>query len=180
MVRGRTKKTAPEPPARAHPMAELLAGVTPLDGPTRVARLRERAESRAVRAASAAPTAYAFVMHREDDRVEAHRADLRAPRVFPGRTRQWHPEVRLDLHGMRTRDVEARLSAAIRECTRCPGGRLLVIHGKGLHSVRGESVLFDAVVEVLSTGRHARFVLAFATAPARLGGSGALAVEIDV
>ena len=58
--------------------------------------------------------------------------------------------------------------------------RLLIVHGKGLHSAGGIGVLALAVVDSLTEGRAAALVRALMTAPQRLGGSGALAVQLEV
>ncbi len=79
-------------------------------------------------------------------------------------------EAVLDLHGL------ARLDAveALREFlgTAAAGGlhKVLVIHGKGLHSEDGRGVLSDAVREVLSKNRN---VEAWGQAPNQQGGRGA-------
>jgi DNA-nicking Smr family endonuclease len=53
---------------------------------------------------------------------------------------------------------------------------VIVIHGRGLRSGEGGPVLPGLVVESLSTPPLASAVLAFVTAPARMGGPGALLV----
>jgi DNA-nicking Smr family endonuclease len=169
--------TAEPTPART--LSALLPDVTPLDGSKRVARERDGAPSDA-RVATRPRKAVAFVLERDGDRIQGHRADLGPPRLAPGHGRTWVPDERLDLHGVRARELEARLDIAIRQCLRRPRGRLLVIHGKGLHSAGGAGVLAEAVVELLTAERHGRHVRAFSTAPARLGGSGALAVELEL
>ena len=182
MSRERKEPRAKAPPekVRAHPMAALLGDVAPLRSKPRVARLRDPRASPDSVLPSSRPERreISFVVERDGERVHGYRSDLAAPRIAPGRARDWTPELRVDLHGVRVRDVDAHVQAAIKECSRRPGARLLVIHGKGLHSAGGRSVLADAVIECLTAERHARRVRAFATAPERLGGEGALAVEL--
>lgn len=119
------------------------------------------------------------MLRRDAGGVHGYRADLYPRPSVPGRAVSWIPEVQLDLHRSRARDVDARIALSIGECLRFRRTRLLVIHGKGLHSLGGESVLVDAAVESLTTTRHARYVRAFAPAPDRLGGAGALAVDLE-
>jgi hypothetical protein len=166
-----------ESPRPEHSLASLLPDVSPLPGAPRVSI----ASSRARAPLPGEPgKALAFVLERDGVRVVAHRADGTAPRVAPGWAKNWAPDVRLDLHGVRTRELERKITLAIRECVQRRARRLLVIHGKGIHSAGGEGVLSEAVLDSLTNRRHALHVRAFCTAPARLGGHGALAVEIDV
>jgi DNA-nicking Smr family endonuclease len=159
-------------------MALLVAGVAPLDGVERVTRPAKRSMPSHV-VAPKEGSDVEFVLRREAGGVQAYRADLPARTVVPGQAEGWNPEVELDLHGLRARQVGARIALTIGECRRRRRTRVLVIHGKGLHSVRGESVLAEAAIESLTSGPYARYVLAFSTAPDRLGGAGALVVDLE-
>ena len=160
-------------------LAALLPDVAPLRAPERVARApRRTAAENVTRTSLARGAAPAFILERDGERVEGYRSDCAHSPSAPGRRRDWVPALRVDLHGVRIRELEQRLAHAIRECTRRSRSRLLLIHGKGLHSASGASVLAGAVVEILTSERHAYHVRAFATAPDRLGGTGALAVEL--
>lgn len=175
------KRDATEPPAPdSDSMAALVHDVAPLGAPERVARAARTDPSASRRAAASGRRALTFVVQRDGERLEAYRSDCKRPPVAPGVRGDWAPSHRIDLHGVRMRDLERLLAVAIRQCVEGHGFRLLVIHGKGLHSAGGSSVLADAVVESLTSERHARHVRAFCTAPPRLGGAGALAVELDV
>jgi DNA-nicking Smr family endonuclease len=66
----------------------------------------------------------------------------------------------------------------VRECQRTGKRRVLVIVGKGLHSPSGKATLHGDVIEALSRGAPARFVLAFRTAPRHLGGTGAFVLRL--
>ncbi len=89
---------------------------------------------------------------------------------------------RLDLHGAREHEVEGRVSRFVREQQRRGVRRILLIHGKGLHSgpegPRGRSILGRASVTALTEGGAAPLVRAFVSAPGALGGTGALLVEL--
>ncbi|MBD8524779.1 Smr/MutS family protein [Pseudomarimonas arenosa] len=79
----------------------------------------------------------------------------------------------IDLHGMTVPVAESSLRRFLRQA-RDEGARcVLVVHGKGLKSAAGQSVLRPLVERMLS---HRRDVLAFCNAPAARGGSGALLV----
>jgi len=161
-------------------MAALVQGVTPLGAPERVAR---KAGTKGVRAAERGPAPAGrevkFVIERDGEQVNGYRSGSVRPRIAPGWHRDWAPELRVDLHRVRVRDLERRITLAIQECAGRSAKRLLLIHGKGLHSASGKSILAEAVVERLTDERHARHVRAFSTAPERLGGTGALAVELE-
>jgi DNA-nicking Smr family endonuclease len=162
-----------------HAMAALVHGVTPLAAQKRIARLGARTEPRARRVPILARREVAFVIEHEEERVHGYRSDSLQPRIAPGSHRSWVPDVRVDLHRVRVHDLERRVTRAIGDCLERSALRLLLIHGKGLHSAGGKSVLAEAVVESLTSERHARQVRAFSTAPERLGGTGALAVELE-
>ena len=85
----------------------------------------------------------------------------------------------LDLHGARAGDVEPRVLKFVRQAQRRGLRRVRVVHGKGLHSDAAGPVLGDALIEALTRGSAASIVLAFVTAPASQGGSGALLVELS-
>jgi DNA-nicking Smr family endonuclease len=84
-------------------------------------------------------------------------------------------DAEIDLHGLvageAQRQLAGRLAALRDEGARC----VLVIHGRGQHSA-GEAVLRGRIPDWLVAPPLARAVLAFATAPARLGGPGATLV----
>ena len=87
-------------------------------------------------------------------------------------------EDELDLHGLRTREAGAEVVRFLRESQRRGTRWVCIVVGKGLHSPGGKGSLRDHVVKTLSEGGSARFVLAFRTAPRRLGGTGALVVRL--
>ena len=84
--------------------------------------------------------------------------------------------VHLDLHGLVAatahQAVVQFLATSIRSGERC----VLIVHGRGLNSKDQTPVLKERLKTWLSRGRAARLVLAFATARACDGGTGALYV----
>lgn len=81
-----------------------------------------------------------------------------------------------DLHGMRAEAARGRLERFIVSRAERGCRALLVICGRGLHSGPEGPVLLDLAIEVLTGAAVGRHVLAFASAPPRQGGEGALAV----
>lgn len=85
------------------------------------------------------------------------------------------PTREVDLHGLRAARAGSALVDAVTQARRDGVECLLVICGRGKHS-ESLPVLPEVAIERLSQlGEH---VLAFCTAPARLGGSGALLVRL--
>jgi DNA-nicking Smr family endonuclease len=88
----------------------------------------------------------------------------------------FEPQATLDLHGMRRAAAQRAVHDFVRAQQRIGVRQLLVIVGKGSHSEDGVGVLGAAAVEALTHSGAAPLVVAFASAHARHGGSGAIAV----
>ncbi|HUX12783.1 MAG TPA: Smr/MutS family protein [Spirochaetia bacterium] len=80
-------------------------------------------------------------------------------------------EAELDLHGLTVDDALKRVDLFLLEARRLSLRKVLVIHGKGLHSDRGEAVLARAVRTHLENHPLAGRLL---SPPPRFGGNGAL------
>ncbi len=79
----------------------------------------------------------------------------------------------LDLHGMRAHEARDALGDFLRK-ERAIGERcVLIIHGKGVHSPRGDGILRGEIAAWLSQGAASEHVSAFATAVGGDGGAGA-------
>ena len=86
------------------------------------------------------------------------------------------PEAELNLHHL-TADAAAHQAERFIEQSVEMGRRcVLLIHGRGLHSGASGPALRPALVELLCGRPVAKHVLAFTSAPPRLGGAGALLV----
>ena len=81
----------------------------------------------------------------------------------------------IDLHQLRAADAEAMLKQFLNEARSGRRACVRIVHGKGLRS-EGAPVLKSLVDRTL---RHRGDVLAFASAPANQGGSGAVLVLLD-
>jgi DNA-nicking Smr family endonuclease len=79
----------------------------------------------------------------------------------------------LDLHGCDTAAAERLLREFLREAVRSGRGCIRIVHGKGLGSGTGVPVLKNLVDRLL---RQRSDVLAFHSAPAAAGGTGAVLV----
>lgn len=169
---------------------EAMSGVRPLArrGPVRTgtavvgaaprddAAARARDEEVRARLAALVGGGVRFDVRRDDDWIEALREGqpVAALRTL---ARAAAAEATLDLHGARAADVEPQLGRWLRAQHRAGARRVLVIHGKGLHSPGGP-VLRDAVVAALTEGGAAPLVVALCPASAALGGTGALLVQL--
>ena len=110
------------------------------------------------------------VFGRREGAHPAHLADLRRGVVVP--------DARLDLHGLGADEAGRDVRRFVRESHRGGHRVVLIVHGKGRHSDGRQGVLEDRVVDVLSRGGAAPVVLAFSSAPERLGGRGAIVVRL--
>jgi DNA-nicking Smr family endonuclease len=138
----------------------------------------DRADEAVARARLAALVAggVRFKIVDEDEFVQAWRVDASAKLVLRLAGQAFTPEATLDLHGQRAAKVSDLVASFVRAHHRLGVRQLLIIAGKGLHSENGIGVLREAAVDALTKGFAAPLVLAFATAHANRGGSGALAV----
>jgi DNA-nicking Smr family endonuclease len=110
-------------------------------------------------------------------RVEGRRLDVPPSLVRELRRGLLPIDGRLDLHGLGVEDARARVLEFLRT-QRARGERcVLVIHGKGEHSVAG-GVLRGEIAAWLSQGRAREHVAAFATAREDDGGEGAVYVAL--
>jgi DNA-nicking Smr family endonuclease len=136
--------------------------------PPAVAR-QSRADREAVlREMSAAKTSPDDDAYRQDGVSARVGRDLRAGRYLVQAT--------LDLHGVRSVELSARLAGFLREA-RLTGRRCVrIVHGKGRNSPGREPVLRDLVRGFL---RRREEVLAYCAAPDHDGGSGAMYVLLS-
>jgi DNA-nicking Smr family endonuclease len=196
---GRSRTVREEPSSEeALEFHRLMSGVVPLEpksvrvGRTDVGRSSSAGlASKRASAKSAAEEEEAAVHERlreltlgdtrfevEDDgrRVQGRRVDLPPDALRKLRRGLLPIDARLDLHGMRAGEarsaVEAFLGAKRARGERC----VLVVHGKGEHSPRGDGVLRGEIAAWLSQGAASEHVAAFATATDHDGGEGAVYV----
>ncbi|MFP3939522.1 MAG: Smr/MutS family protein [Thermoanaerobaculia bacterium] len=156
---------------------EAMRDVQPLDGAPRPVLRRPRRS----RPPAHAPGAR---RRRSGDRFDVRRAgnhlEGRAAGVAPGtlgrlRRGEVEPELRVDLHGFPEDEARGELRDAFRRARSAGIRCVLVIHGRGLRSPAGP-VLKEALPRWLTDPPLAAWVLAFASAPGNLGGTGATLV----
>ncbi|MBI2893069.1 MAG: Smr/MutS family protein [Deltaproteobacteria bacterium] len=148
-------------------LARALEGVEPL-------RERPRVSARGpVRPRAQEPGAPEFDVTSDGEAIEGRVRDL-ARRALR-RLRGLDPADTLDLHGLGAEEARSRLEAFVRRSADAGHRAVLVVHGKGAHS-EGDPVLKGEIASWLTAGTTGSRVLAFATAPGRLGGTGALMI----
>ena len=86
------------------------------------------------------------------------------------RLKAMQPEAKLDLHGLTQEEAEHSLDSFFRECRQKGLRKILIVHGKGLHS-EGQPVLFSVVRSYLERNP---FAGDFGQGAKEDGGSGAL------
>jgi DNA-nicking Smr family endonuclease len=186
-----------EPEDEALLLHRLFAGVEPLDR-SRGSRLpkqtveRSATVERQAKRGREAAQAEADAVHEHlrslvegrtrfevsDDgrRVEGRRVDLPMDALRRLRRGMLPVDARIDLHGMGVPEAKAQLELFLRTM-RARGERcVLVIHGKGEHSPRGQGVLRGEIAAWLSQGSSSEHVAAFVTASPDDGGEGAVYV----
>lgn len=162
-------------------LQQAFSGVKPLDRASRKRVMPKAVDHPARR--SRAPVTQAptepLILERESDgtvlgrRSNAHRSitdALENPRL--------EVEAECDLHGMTATEADREVLRFVRDHQERGDRWVLIIVGKGLHSPGGKGTLREHVVGTLSGRAPARYVLAFRTAPGRLGGAGALTVRL--
>lgn len=104
----------------------------------------------------------------------SHRRDSVPARVMQRlRKGQYAAQDELDLHGVDAATAEAMLRRFLRGSVQAGMGCVRIVHGKGLNSGTGVPVMKNLVDRVL---RQRADVIAFHSAPAAQGGTGAVLV----
>jgi len=160
--------------ARARPREEGTPPVAPRSAMIAEDRADELAARR--RLAELVSGGVRFKIRREEDHVEGLRADTSTKLLARIQGKGFTPEATLDLHGLRAAQIGSTLERFIRMHHRRGARHLLLITGKGLHSEDGVSILGPALVDALTVGLAAPWVIAFSSAHAVHGGCGAFTV----
>ncbi len=82
-------------------------------------------------------------------------------------------DAEIDLHGLTSREAKKRLLYFLQHCVEHGNRCILIVHGKGSHSPENQPVLKNDINFWL---RQHNDVLAFCSAPSRVGGAGAVLV----
>lgn len=112
----------------------------------------------------------------DGDHIEGRRLDVDPRELRRLRRAQYAIDGKLDLHGLGAHEARQALEAFVKKRATDGDRVVIVVHGKGSHSPRGQGVLRGEIAAWLSQGRSSRHVAAFATAPDDHGGTGAVLV----
>ena len=82
----------------------------------------------------------------------------------------------LDLHGLSRAEAEAAVEEYIIRMSRFHPCCVKIIHGRGINSPTDRATLKESLQRLLSTRKMSRYVVAYASAPAKDGGVGAVYV----
>ncbi len=115
-----------------------------------------------------------FELTETEEYVEGARVGLDPRVVTRLRRGEFSMQAHLDLHGMIQPDAKEALTTFIVDSVRKGRRAVAVVHGRGLRSPGGQPVLKHAVAQWLSHGTMGGYVLAFTTAQAYDGGTGAV------
>ncbi len=85
----------------------------------------------------------------------------------------------LDLHGLSRAEGEIAVEEYIIRMSRFRPCCVKIIHGRGINSPADRATLKESLQRLLSTRRMSRYVVAYASAPARDGGVGAVYVLLS-
>ena len=118
-------------------------------------------------------------VHREDHgRVVARRRSTHGSIVDALEDPDLRVQDECDLHGFTVREAEREALRFVRRAQREGKLWVLIIVGKGSHSPEGRATLRAHIIDALSERAPSQFILAFRTAPQRLGGTGALVARL--
>jgi DNA-nicking Smr family endonuclease len=85
----------------------------------------------------------------------------------------------IDLHGYNQADAQIAVEDYIIRMSRFRPCCIKIIHGRGINSLTDRATLKESLQRLLSTRRMARYVVAYASAPSRDGGVGAVYVLLS-
>jgi DNA-nicking Smr family endonuclease len=131
------------------------------------------------RPAAPSPPADAPAVSTSGETVSFHADGVDARQLARLRDGDYAVEATLDLHGRSRAEASDALDRFVAAAQSAGRRCLLVVHGRGHRSEAEEPVLRPAVWQWLAAAPRARAaVMAFVSAPARLGGAGATLVLI--
>jgi DNA-nicking Smr family endonuclease len=85
----------------------------------------------------------------------------------------------IDLHGLNRNEAQTAVEDYIIRMSRFRSCCVKIIHGRGINSPADRATLKESLQRLLSTRRMSRYVVAYASAPSRDGGVGAVYVLLS-
>jgi len=108
--------------------------------------------------------------------LEGRRLDVDPRELRKLRTLRYAVDGKLDLHGLGVAEARSAVARFLGKRASEGDRAVMVVHGKGNHSPRGDAILRGEIGAWLSQGSASRYVLAFASVLDRSGESGSLFV----
>jgi len=184
MARSKSRGAGTERPSKKdrEALKEAFADVQPLSAKSRK-RVMPAPEPHFARPSGIAPAT--------SKPIEPLRVERESNGIILGQRRTTHPSIlvnledptlevqaQCDLHGRTAAEAEREMHRFLRDCQQKGKRWVLIIVGKGLHSIDGKGTLRAQMIDALSHRASARLVLAFRTAPRHLGGTGAIVARL--
>jgi DNA-nicking Smr family endonuclease len=85
----------------------------------------------------------------------------------------------IDLHGLNRVEAQTAVEEYIKRMSRFHSCCIKIIHGRGINSPADRATLKESLQRLLSTRRMSRYVVAYASAPSKDGGVGAVYVLLS-
>lgn len=111
----------------------------------------------------------------QSDHKKAHRG-YKTGKASLGALKSMKSQAELDLHGVTGNEARLMVQHFLAESVEKRLQKVRIVHGRGLHSKEGQSVLRDVVAQVVSESPNVR---AFGTPPPAEGGTGAMWVILQ-
>ena len=177
MVTG--KKQAPDAPGNSESFADLAGEIDdlePLEPGARKTPAIPKAAQQERAGASAAATTSGLHFPDPDEPLLAWHSSIRQPTLKKLRRGSIPQQTRIDLHGETLDSARRRVFEELLAAARAGESCVLIVHGKGQHSIGGVARLREALPGWLCDPALENRVRAFAPAQPRDGGRGALYV----
>ena len=178
MVTG--KKQAPDAPGNSESFADLAGEIDDLEplepGARKTPTIPKAPQQERAGASAAATTTSGLHFPDPDEPLLAWHSSIRQPTLKKLRRGSIRQQTRIDLHGETLDSARRRVFEELLAAARAGESCVLIVHGKGQHSIGGVARLREALPGWLCDPALENRVRAFAPAQPRDGGRGALYV----
>jgi|LSQX01.2.fsa_nt_gb DNA-nicking Smr family endonuclease len=120
-----------------------------------------------------------FCAEDSDEYMECWRRDVDSLLVRQLRLGKFAIQGHVDLHGLNAEQAREVVAQFVRDSFLADKRCVLVVHGRGLHSPDGVSVIKNSLHQWLTEGDTGRYVLAYTSAQPKDGGAGATYVLLQ-
>lgn len=158
---------------------QAMRDVQPLGEGSDTPPVRRPHRTRRPGTAGPAPQGARFEVEVLGERLRGHRPGFDPRQLRRLERGEPPPELTVDLHGFPSAEARGVLRDALRRARRAGASTVRVIHGRGLRSEAGP-VLKTALPSWLAEPPLGAWILAFASAPPQLGGTGATLVLLRI